>query len=122
MAHAIHANSPLIVEVLAPSIVGAGVPRGADDAHRRRGPAPGEVGSEEAFRLMDVLDRVRERFGARVVVHLIEPLSFPWIVRVVRYRPRRYPAFILGGREVVDGDEAPTLPERIRRLLERRAT
>jgi hypothetical protein len=118
MAYALRADPPLIIEVLAPSIVGSGVPRVPDEQHARP-PAPGQVGSEEAFRLMRVLDRLRDEFGSRVVVYLIEPLSFQWIVRVLRYRPRKYPAFIIGGREVIDGTDE-TIADRIARFLQRR--
>jgi hypothetical protein len=120
MAYALRANHPLIVEVLAPSIVGTGVPRVVDEPRRSRPPAPGQIGSEEAFRLMRVLDRLRDEFGSRVVFYLIEPLSFQWIIRVLRYRPRGYPAFIIGGREVIDSADEPTIAARITRFLQPR--
>jgi hypothetical protein len=118
MAHAIRANHPLIVEVLAPSVVGTGVPRISDEPRRARPAAPGHIGSDEAFRLMHVLDRLRDEFGSRVVVYLIEPLSFQWILRVLRYRPRKYPAFIIAGREVVEDADEPTVAARISRFLQ----
>jgi hypothetical protein len=121
MAYALRANPPLVVEVLAPSIVGSGVPRVPEEPHSRP-PAPGHIGSEEAFRLMGLLDRLREEFGSRVVVYLIEPLSFQWILRVLRYRPRTYPAFIIGGREVIDGADEPTIAAGITRFLQRRTS
>jgi hypothetical protein len=120
MAYALPADRPLVVEVLAPSIVGTGVPRVAEDARLARRPAAGQIGSDEAFRLMRVLDRLRDEFGSRVVVHFIEPLSFLWILRVLRYRPRTYPAFIIGGREIIDSADEPTVAERVRRFLQRR--
>jgi hypothetical protein len=94
---------PVVVEVLAPGLVGAGLPRLRWGVRHRAGPAPGDVGSEEAFRLLDFLDRLRAEFDASIVVHLVEPFSFPWIVRVLRYRPARFPAFIVGGRAAVAG-------------------
>lgn len=91
-----------MVEVLAPGLAGAGVGRAA------RGAPTGGAGrapdrSDDAFHLFYVLDRLREVFADRVVVHLLEPLTFSWIARVVRFRPRRYPAFIVGGHEVIAG-------------------
>jgi hypothetical protein len=121
MAHALGADHPVVIEVLAPSVVGTGVPRVSDKALRGRPPAPGQIGSDEAFRLMRVLDRLRDEFGNRVVVYLIEPLSFQWIIRVLRYRPRKYPAFIIAGREIINGVDEPTVAARIGRFLHRRA-
>ncbi|HET8679325.1 MAG TPA: hypothetical protein VFM39_04340, partial [bacterium] len=54
-----------------------------------------------------LLDRLRDVFGARIEVHLIEPLSFAWMLRIIRFRPRRYPVFVVGGQKIVAGlDEA----------------
>ncbi|MDR7542909.1 MAG: hypothetical protein QN120_01510 [Armatimonadota bacterium] len=97
------ASHPVVVEVLAPGLVGAGLPRLRRSARTRAHPAPGDVGSEEAFRLLNLLDRLHAEFDTRVVIHLIEPFSFAWIVRVLRYRPARFPAFIVGGRTAVAG-------------------
>lgn len=86
----------VVVEVLAPGLAGLGLPRLAAETRSRR-PRPGDVGGEDAYRLLDLLDRLHGEFGGRVEVCLIEPLSWAWIVRVLRYRPRRYPAFLVGG-------------------------
>ncbi|MDR7481344.1 MAG: hypothetical protein QN183_02375 [Armatimonadota bacterium] len=97
---------PVVVEVLAPGLAGAavgrparGAPMGGCDLER----------SDDTFHLFRVLDRLREVFADRVVVHLLEPFSLPWIVRVVRFRPRRYPAFIVGGHELIAGLDERTL-------------
>jgi hypothetical protein len=94
---------PLIVEVLAPSLVGAGLPRVVGSARTQPSAAPGDVGSEDAFKLLRLLDRLREQFDTRIVIHLIEPLSFVWIVRILRHRTSRYPMFVVGGRAVIAG-------------------
>jgi hypothetical protein len=100
-------GSPLVVEVLAPGLAGVGLGRPV------RGLPPGGVGhhpaADEAFRLFRVLDRLREVFDGQVVVHLVEPFSFAWVVRVLRFRPSRYPVFIVGGRRVVVGLDERTL-------------
>lgn len=105
MAVSKSADAPVIIEVLAPSLVGTGLPRVVREARRPHVPGPWDVGSDGAYRLMRFLDRLREEFGTGVVVHVIEPLSFAWMLRVLRHRPRRYPAFIVGGREVVSGGD-----------------
>lgn len=99
----------MVVEVLAHGLVGAGFPRrsGGGTASDR----------EASYRLFRVLDRLRERFGGRVVVHLIEPLSLAWVLRVIRHRPRRYPAFIVEGRRVISGDDETAIADQIQVLL-----
>lgn len=97
----------VVVEVLAPGFVATGISRTAGGAARSAGAKPGEVGGDESYRLLRLLDRLRDAFGERIEVHLIEPLSFVWMLRVIRFRPRRYPVFVVGGRELVAGlDEA----------------
>ncbi len=105
-------RGPLVVEVLAPSLVGAGLPRVAGGARRTAAPGSGEIGGEEAYRLLGLLDRLRQLFGGRVVVHIIEPFSLAWIVRVVRHRPRRFPVFVIGSRTIVAGlDEVAVIDQ-----------
>jgi hypothetical protein len=112
------APRPLIVEVMAPS-VGGGPLRADSDVPPA--PRPGGPGGEDAYRLWHLLDRLRERFGSRIVVHLIEPLSFAWIVRVVRHRPPRYPAFVVGGRTVICSLDEATVAHTIASSLPPRA-
>lgn len=108
---------PLVVEVLAPSLVGAGLPRVAADARRTAAPGSGEIGGDEAYRLLGLLDRLRQLFGGRIVVHIIEPFSLTWIVRVVRHRPRRFPLFVIGSRTIVAGIDEAAVTDQIAALL-----
>jgi hypothetical protein len=39
------------------------------------------------------------------------------MVRVIRYRPRRYPAFVVGGRGIVAGLDEPAVTRVITALL-----
>ncbi len=110
------ADGPLVVEVLAPSLVGAGLPRLSGDA-RRAAPGPGDVGGEEAYRVLRLLDGLRQRYGDRIIIHLIEPFSLTWVVRMVRHRPRRFPVFIIGHRATVAGLDETAVAERIATLL-----
>jgi hypothetical protein len=107
--------TPLIVEVLAPTLAGGTFPRVA--SREALGAGSNAVGGNDTYRLLGLLDRLRERFDGRIAVHLIEPLSFAWMVRVIRYRPRRYPAFLVGGREVVAGLDEPAVTRVIAALL-----
>ncbi|MGH2373181.1 MAG: hypothetical protein ACRDIC_06830 [bacterium] len=96
----------VVVEVLAPGFVGTGISRTAGGAARSAAKSA-DVSGEDSYRLLRLLDRLRDAFGARIEVHLIEPLSFAWMLRVIRFRPRRYPVFVVGGQKIVAGlDEA----------------
>lgn len=98
-----HGAMALTIEVLARGLIG-GPPRPFTP---ESGPGVGET-----YRLFRLLDLLHMTFGDRVVVYLIEPFSLTWIARVIRHRPRRYPAFIIGGREVIAGlDEAAVIAE-----------
>lgn len=107
MATAAGPSRPLTVEVLAPSLAGSGLARRAHAARGGAAPGPGTAGTEEAYRLLRLLERLRVEFEGRVAVHLVEPLSWAWVVRVIRHRPRRYPVFLIrGGPPVFGLDEA----------------
>lgn len=99
----------LTVEVLARGLTGSGPPRLST-------PDPG-ADRGEAYRLFHLLDRLQGVFGRRVAVYLVEPFSLTWIARIIRHRPRRYPAFILGGREVIAGLDEAAVFSRVAGLL-----
>lgn len=106
---------PVIVEVLAPALAGGTFARLS--SRETPGTGPAAIGGEDTFRLLGLLDRLRERFNGQIAVHLIEPWSFAWVIRVIRYRPRRYPAFVVGGRAVVAGLDEPTVARAIASML-----
>ncbi|MDR7485385.1 MAG: hypothetical protein QN187_08655 [Armatimonadota bacterium] len=108
-------GEPLVVEVMAPNLTGRGYFRLRDG--RAAPPGEADPGTERAYRLLRLLDQLRERFGARIAVHLIEPLSFAWIARVVRFRPRRYPLFIVGGRMAIAGLDEEAIARTVAGLL-----
>jgi hypothetical protein len=111
------AGRPLVLEVLAPGLVGIGLPRVAGDVRSQRAPGPGDVGGDDAYRLLRLLDRLHQEFAGGIVVHLIEPLSFAWMIRVLRYRPRRYPVFLADGRAIASGMDEDAVASTIRTLL-----
>jgi hypothetical protein len=91
----------------------------AADARRTAAPGSGEIGGDEAYRLLGLLDHLRQLFGGRIVVHIIEPFSLTWIVRVVRHRPRRFPLFVIGSRTIVAGIDEAAVTDQIAALVER---
>ena len=109
-------SRPLVVEVLAPNVTGAGVMRFLGPEPRAT-PRPGDPGGDDAYRLWVFLDDLRDMYGGRVVVHLIEPLSVAWMIRILRYRPKRYPAFVIGRRRVVSGLDEVAVKSTISTLL-----
>ncbi len=101
---------PLVIEVLARGLSGGTSP------HPSAGRSPASGG--ESYRLFALLDRLHQDFGDRIAVYLIEPFSLVWFARVIRYRPRRYPVFILGGREAIAGLDEAAVVARVICLLE----
>lgn len=77
------------------------------------------MGGEDAYRLLSFLDRLLREFGRRITIHLVEPMSLVWMMRVLRHRPRRYPAFVVGGRRVVAGLDETALKQAIVEVLQR---
>lgn len=73
----------------------------------------GEGQGEKTYRLLRLLDRLRDLYGERISVYLVEPYSLAWLARVIRYRPRRYPAFIVDGCDLVSGLDDAAIEARI---------
>jgi hypothetical protein len=89
----------------------------AGDTRRPAAPGPGDVGGEEAYLLLRLLDRLRQLYGGRIVVHLIEPFSLAWVLRLIRHRPRRFPVFVIDSRTAVAGLDEAAVTARIASLL-----
>jgi len=53
---------------------------------------------DEALWLRRCLYYLDKRFHGWLRVHLIAPMSLPGLVKVIRYRVRTYPTFIMGGQ------------------------
>jgi len=43
------------------------------------------------------------RFRDGIVIHVIDPQSLPGIFKSIKYRVRKYPAFIIEGEELIVG-------------------
>lgn len=73
---------------------------------------------QEAARLADWLFDLVERYGDRIHIRVIDPQSPEGLFKSLRYWVRKYPTFIVDGREKVTGwDQA-----RLEAVLERRLT
>ncbi len=72
----------------------------------------------EALRLSDWIRATRAEYGPQVVIRMVDPQSLLGIWRALRFRVRRYPTFLIDGRERVvgwDGDPAHALASAIER-------
>ena len=67
----------------------------SDDFHR---PLRLKGKRDEALWLRRCLYYLDKRFHGWLRVHLIAPMSLPGLVKVIRYRVRTYPTFIMGGQ------------------------
>lgn len=103
------APAPMPVEVLAPLLAPPGFGRRRRWVHTR----------EEAYRLWLLLDAVAARFRDRIVLYLVDPLSPQWVLRVLRHRIRRFPTFLIDGRDRYTGWDLEALAQRIEAALAR---
>jgi len=58
---------------------------------------------EEHQQLSALVVELIKRFRDGIVIHVIDPQSLPGIFKSIRYRVRKYPAFIIDGKELVVG-------------------
>lgn len=54
-------------------------------------------------RLAALVVELVNRFGNDIAIHIIDYQSLPGIFKALRYRVRKYPAFIVDGQELVIG-------------------
>jgi hypothetical protein len=58
---------------------------------------------QDQYRLSALVVELIHRFGDDLVIHIIDPQSLPGLLKSLRYRVRKYPAFIIDGQELVLG-------------------
>jgi len=76
----------------------------------------------EAARLADWLLELTETFGDNISLRVIDPQSPEGLVKSIRYWVRKYPAFILDGRQRIIGWDHEALFAAINTLLKHRTT
>ncbi len=75
---------------------------------------------EEYYRLLQLLDGLSERFRGRIVIYLVDPFSLQGLFKVARYRIRRFPTFVVGGRDRYTGWAVEEVADLIRKKLDQR--
>ena len=64
--------------------------------------------------LLQLISELRERYGDRVSIRLVDPRSLQGLVSALRHRIRHYPTFIIAGREKVIGLDSAHLEQALR--------
>ena len=58
---------------------------------------------EDHERLSSLVVELSDRFKEGIVIHVVDPQSLMGIFKSLRYRVRKYPAFIIDNQELVTG-------------------
>jgi imidazole glycerol phosphate synthase subunit HisF len=58
---------------------------------------------EDHRQLFALVEELAQRFGDQIVVHLVDPQSWRGVLKSLRYRVRKYPAFIVDDQELIVG-------------------
>ncbi len=69
---------------------------------------------EDFQQLSNLILDLAARYGANILVRIYDPRSLQGLVKSVRYGVRRYPTFIVDGREKVVGLDIAALERLIR--------
>jgi hypothetical protein len=107
------ATRPIHLEVIAPTVQGLGIcsscelvlseaGMGAHPAERALDEYPPEW-LDEVQRLTDWVYDLAEQYGERIRIKVIDPQSPEGLAKSLRYRVRRYPTWIVGGKVRVIG-------------------
>jgi hypothetical protein len=83
-------------------------------AEQRQNALPADLQAEYSA-ISDWVDQAFERYGERLKIKVVDVASVEGVVKAVRHRARRFPAFIVDGRERIVGFD----PERLNEALER---
>ncbi len=100
-------GEPLTVEVLTPLLAFGGPPRARQWSEART----------DYYRLWQLLDDLADRFRGRVTVYIVDPLSLQGLFKITRHRVRRFPTFLIAGREKYTGWDLDDLGRRIEHWL-----
>jgi hypothetical protein len=112
-------RKPVRLEVIAPVFQGLGICTSCELvlSEARVGENPRERAldeyppdwQEDYRRLTEWVYDLAGRYGERILIKVIDPQSPEGLVKSLRYRVRRYPTFIVAGRQKVVGWEQQQL-------------
>lgn len=54
---------------------------------------------EEYFKLSSLVRDVQSYFGHHIKIKVIDPTTFEGIYKSIKYRTRKYPSFVINGKE-----------------------
>ncbi len=105
---------PVQVEVIAPVLQGYGLCNTCEllfgEANLDNGPVERGLNEyppdwvEDYVRLSDWLADLSAQYGKRILIKVIDPQSLAGFFKCLRYRVRRYPAFIIQGQKLIGWD------------------
>jgi len=68
---------------------------------------------EEHQQLSTLVVELTNRFREGIAIHVIDPQSLPGIFKSIKFRVRKYPAFIINGKELILGWDRAALDSAI---------
>lgn len=68
---------------------------------------------EDYIRLSDLIMTIAKKYGDRILIRLYDPRSLQGLAKSIRYGIRRYPTFLVDGREKIAGLEVAALERAI---------
>lgn len=68
---------------------------------------------EEYIRLSDLIMAIAQKYGDRILIRLYDPRSLQGLAKSIRYGIRKYPTFLVEGREKIIGLEVAALERAI---------
>ena len=72
---------------------------------------------QEFTRLADWLFEIAHQYGDQIRIQVIDPQSIEGVLKSLRYWVRKYPAFIVNGREKLTGWDKATLDAMLQEQL-----
>lgn len=69
-------------------------------------------------RLSQTIRLLADQFGAQVVIRIWDPRSPQGLLRALRYRLRRYPAFVIAGKYKIVGFDLGQIQQMVQQALE----
>lgn len=68
---------------------------------------------EDYIRLSDLIMTIARKYGDRILIRLYDPRSLQGLAKSIRHGIRRYPTFLIEGREKITGLELEPLERAI---------